>query len=82
MKVRRLRIRGAPWRIVIGRPPLNKCEGLCVYQTRTIYVRPNSPDRSATAVHEILHACFPDIEEAAIREAEEAIMEGLGLVCP
>lgn len=82
MKVRRLRIRGAPWRIVIGRPPKNNCEGLCDYDTRTIYIRPSSPDHSRTSVHETLHACFPDLEERVILEAEEAIMKGLELVCP
>lgn len=80
MRARRLKIRGQNWRIVIDRPPKNKCDALCVYDNRTIYIRPNATDRAACIVHEILHACFRDIGEEAIEEAEEAIVKGLGLM--
>lgn len=77
--VRRVRIRGKLWRVVIGRPPKNKCDALCDsdrvhHPARTIWIRP-SADRLAGVVHEVLHACFPDLEEKAIEEAEEAIVK-------
>ena len=65
---------------MVGRPPGNKCDGLCDYATRTIYVRKSAVDVHATCVHEILHAAFPDVEEGAIVDTEEAIMKGLELV--
>ena len=79
--VRRVTIRGQIWRIVIGRPPLNKCDGVCRYSERTIYIRP-SAEPFSTAVHEVLHACFPDIEELAIIEAEVAIVTTLRAIAP
>jgi hypothetical protein len=79
-RARRLKIRGQNWRIVIARPPENNCIALCVYDERTIYIRPSCADRAAAIVHEILHACFRDLEEKAVEEAEEAIVKGLELI--
>lgn len=82
MKTRRLKIRNQTWKIVLGRPPQNKCSALCVYETRTIYIRPK-PDKlevASDAVHEMLHALFPDLEEYVICEATNVIMKGLEIV--
>ncbi len=78
MKAKKIMVRGVPWKIIIGRPPGNKCDGICDYASRTIYVRKTAPDRAATMVHEVLHACFPDVEECAIIDTEEAIVAALG----
>ncbi len=78
---RYLTIRGERWRIVIGRPPQNKCDALCCFDRKTIYIRPKA-DRLACICHEILHACLPDLEEVAIMEIEEALVKGLSLVIP
>jgi hypothetical protein len=78
---RRLKIRGENWRIVIARPPKNDCRALCEYQTKTIWIRPSADNKIECIVHEILHACFYDLEEEAIDEAEQAIIQGL-LVVP
>lgn len=81
---RRLTIRGQKWRIVFGRPPANKCEAYCDPNIRTIWIRTTSTttpeQKRARVIHEILHACFCDMEEAAIEEAEEALVRGLELV--
>lgn len=79
MRARRLKIRGQRWRILIARPPENKCSALCDYDARTIYIRP-SADKVRCIVHEVLHACLADIEEKAVEETEEAIVKALELV--
>ena len=73
----RVKIRGQNWRIVIGRPPQNKCDGLCSYRQRTIWLRPGTEHLVSTAIHESLHACFPDIDEPTVIEAELSIAEVL-----
>lgn len=80
-QVRRVCVRGKTWRIALARPPRNDCEGLCVWETRMIYIRPRAkcpPVR--VAVHEILHAALPDLREEAIEEVEEALITGLELI--
>ncbi len=76
-----LTIRGKRWRIVIQRPPKNDCRALCCYENRTIYIRPSADNKIECIVHEILHACLEDIEEDAIDETEQAIIEAL-LILP
>lgn len=77
---RAIQIRGQRWYLSISRPPINGCDGLCCYDEKTIYVRPNSGDKRGATIHEILHASLPDIEEEAICEIEEAICKGLDLL--
>lgn len=77
---RYIRIRGVRWRLVLGRPPANLCDGYCDYNTHTIYIRSTCGDVRASAIHEILHACLPDIEEEAIEEVEAALVSVLELV--
>ena len=78
--MKRIKIRGATWKIARERPPSNFCTGLCDYDSRTIYIRPNCPDPIGTVIHELLHANFPDIEEEAIEEAEESIVKALEII--
>jgi hypothetical protein len=78
-RVRRLKIRGESWRIVLARPPENKCAALCCYASRTIYVRPSYKAKLNGVIHEILHACFPDLTEEAVYEAERAMAVGITL---
>ncbi len=78
---KRIKIRGKTWKLVIGRLPHNLADGVCEPISRTIYIRPHKDvNREGTLIHEILHACFPDIEEQAIEEAEAAILDGLKLL--
>jgi hypothetical protein len=81
MKVRRVKIRGKTWRIVIGKMPARRTDGFCRYTDRTIFIRPRA-DHFTTAIHEVLHACFPDLEEGAVIDAEEAIVRVLSVIAP
>lgn len=81
-------IRGKRWRIIFDKPPRQILEesklpkrvrGLCDESARTIWAN-RGDDVRATLVHEILHACFPDLSEDAVCEAEEAIESGLKLL--
>ncbi len=81
MKVRRCKIRGKTWRIVVGKTPVKHTDGLCRWSDRTIFIRPRA-DHFATAIHEVLHACFPDIDESAVVETEQAIVAVLTLLAP
>jgi hypothetical protein len=51
-------------------------DGICDYETRTIFINPKS-GRSLVNVlsHELLHARFPDLEEDAIEEMGSLIEE-------
>ena len=89
-KIRYVPIRGTKWKLILGRPPLNTCEGVCDYNTSTLWIRPDK-DRLRFArsrrldhvsdrhiiVHEVLHAALPDIEEEAIDETADAINDAL-----
>jgi hypothetical protein len=77
MKPQRLRIRGTWWTLKPEKPPTPKVLGLCMYAEREIYFKPNKADSPDTLVHEVLHACFPDLEEEAIVGGEEAVMGAL-----
>ncbi len=76
---RALKIRGQRWRIIYGRPPVNKCSAYCDYASRTIWIR-KGEDPIACIIHEVLHACFCDLNEDAVIEAEEALVKALELV--
>lgn len=75
----RVRIRGKWWRIQ-QQPSIivNGAEvrGLCDKEERLI-THDGGDDMAFTIIHEVLHACFWDIEEVAIEEAEEAIKTAL-----
>lgn len=77
-KARRVRIRGAEWRLLLQRPPTREVlDGLCDYDTRTIYINPRAECRIGTTIHEVLHAALPDIDEEAILVAEDALVKAL-----
>jgi hypothetical protein len=78
MTGKRVRIGGQYWRVVLGTHP-GSCCGQCDYQTRTITVRQSLPplERKATAIHEALHAAYPDLDEDAVMRGEYAVMSVL-----
>ena len=51
-------------------------QGLCSYENNTIYIAPNS-EALGTGIHEILHACFPDLNEESVEHAEMVLMKYL-----
>lgn len=79
-RARYLKIRGQRWRVIFGRPPRNYCQGLCDRDRRTIWIAKGADDPIATLIHELLHACFWDLDESAVEEAEDALIKGLELV--
>ena len=80
LRIRRIRIRGQYWRLVVKRPPGRvKLHGLCDYAARTIYVHPSS-DIIATTIHEVLHAALPDLTEQSVSDTEEAVMNAIEVV--
>jgi hypothetical protein len=79
MTPKKIMIRGKKWTLKIQRPPSkNLLDGMCEYNERVIYVHPNaSAGITATLIHEILHACLPDLKECCVLECESAIMDGI-----
>ena len=51
--------------------PKRKCDGLTVYDDRVIYIRWKMSDRDflETLIHEVNHACHPDMHEDAVTES-------------
>ena len=76
----KIKIRGKSWKIVFKPVP---CEpslyGICDYDTRTIHVHPKMEPKG-TLIHEVLHACLPDLSESAVNETEAAISKALELL--
>ncbi len=78
--MRRLKIRGKKWGIKIGRCPINKSDATCDYTNRIIIISPKAKDKQGAMIHEILHACLPDLEELAVIETELAVKDGLKIL--
>src|SRR6266404_7329693 len=76
----RIRIRGEYWKLLWERPPHNNCDGVCVNEIRTIYIRPTCPEPIPTVIHEVLHACLPDVTEEVVCEVEDALVDALDLI--
>ncbi len=80
-RARRVKIRGETWRIIVGRPPANKCDALCCFDRKTIYIR-KTADLTRCIIHEVIHACQPDLSEEAVMEIEDALATSLECVPP
>jgi hypothetical protein len=81
MSAGRVQIRGAWWRIVLKRLGPSKgaegwaaTRGLCDFSTRTIFLNPQF-DLLPTLLHEVTHACQPDLDEDSVEQIEEAHVE-------
>jgi ribulose-5-phosphate 4-epimerase/fuculose-1-phosphate aldolase len=77
LKPLRLQIRGNVWRVGF-RTMKAEDVGWCDYEKRQIHISPKAP-MPDTLIHEVLHACLPDLDEDAILETEEAIVNALDL---
>lgn len=49
--------------------------GLCVSEDKKIFVTPNPDMVLGTAMHEVLHAVFPQLNEDAIIAGEKALVQ-------
>jgi hypothetical protein len=85
IKSTRVRIRNRWWGVKVARPPIKgNADGLCDFEAKQIYIKPGA-ELPSTLIHEVLHACYPDLDEDAILAGEEAVMNGLkkmGLLIP
>lgn len=79
----RVRIRGKWWKIEIKRlAPTRSAgqwvpvHGLCDYAKRTIFLNPQFNMKS-TLLHEITHACQPDLDEPTVEQIEDAHVNAL-----
>ncbi len=75
----RVKIRGKWWRIVEQNPLKldgKTVRGYCDKAARII-VHDGGADMAFTIIHEVLHACLWDLDEAAVEETEEAIRTAL-----
>jgi len=78
LKSTKIRIRGKWWRLEIKQLAPVKREGswvplygLCNYETRVVTLNPQF-DMGETLLHEITHACQPDLDEVTVEEIEDA----------
>jgi hypothetical protein len=73
----KIKIRGRVWTVIFRPVP---CEptlfGICDYDSKTIRVHPDKEPRG-TLIHEVIHACLPDLTETAVDETERAITKAL-----
>jgi hypothetical protein len=77
-----IKIDGVKWRILFKKPTQNDYIGveeddigLCVSEDRKIFVTPNPDMVLGTAMHEVLHAVFPQLNEDAIIAGEKALVQ-------
>jgi hypothetical protein len=77
-----IKIDGVKWRILFKKPTAKDYIGveeddigLCVSEDRKIFVTPNPDMVLGTAIHEVLHAVFPQLSEDAIITGEKALVQ-------
>jgi hypothetical protein len=77
-----IKIDGVKWKVIFKKPTPSDYIGieeddigLCVSEERKIFVTPNPDMVLGTAIHEVLHAVFPQLNEDAVIAGEEALME-------
>lgn len=76
-----VRICGEPWKLTFRKPTENDYIGieeddigLCVAEERKMLVSPEPDYVLSTAIHEVLHAVFPQLSEDAIIDGEKALV--------
>jgi hypothetical protein len=72
----RVKIRGRWWTVRFQKGGDTSAYGVCKFDTREIIVR-RTPESAETLIHEIIHACQPDLNEDAVLEIEAAIATAL-----
>jgi hypothetical protein len=72
-KIGVIAINGHNWKYGYGNTGTTggkKNDGLCVYETRTIFINPQSTRSLEDVIcHETLHARFPDLSEESVDDA-------------
>jgi hypothetical protein len=77
-----IKVDGAKWKVLFKKPTPSDYIGieeddigLCVSEEKKIFVTPNPDMVLGTAIHEVLHAVFPQLNEDAIIAGEEALIQ-------
>ncbi len=79
MKSKTIFIRGELWTIVLSTKK-RKNLGLCDYEKKIIYLKRGQRDMRDTLIHEVIHACLPDLSEDSVFESARAIDLALSAV--
>jgi hypothetical protein len=76
-KKMRIRLRGKRWRLVFKRLA-GDC-GRCRYRDNKLHVSDDVRGRLRldTLIHEMLHACYPDVDEDSVTETATDMARGL-----
>ena len=69
-------LRGQEWTLRFYNGGCSKTLGRCYFDKKLITVK-NDKEAMSTLIHEIIHACQPDLSEEAVLEIEAAIVTGL-----
>lgn len=80
-KQARVKIRGRYWSITYQNGGDTSSYGWCDFDKRRIVVR-YSPEAPETLIHELIHACQPDLSEDAVIEIEAALVHALDRFYP
>lgn len=84
MRFKRITVRicGESWKVIFKRPTEEDYIGveeddigLCVSEEKRIFVDPDPDVVLSTAIHEVLHAVFPQLSEDAIIDGEDALVD-------
>jgi hypothetical protein len=77
-----VRVKSETWKVVFKRPTEDDYIGveeddigLCVEEEKKILVDPDPSSVLSTAIHEVLHAVYPQLSEDAIIDGEDALID-------
>ncbi len=77
-----VRVSDEPWKVIFKKPTEDDYIGveeddigLCVAEDNKIFVDPDPDMVLSTALHEVLHAVFPQLSEDAVIDGEAALMD-------
>ena len=72
-----IRLRTGKWKVRFKK--MRKDDGRCIYAERKIIIDPRVRGKKAMEIwiHELLHACLPDLDEAAIDPTAENVVDVL-----
>jgi hypothetical protein len=77
-----VRVKSETWKVVFKRPTEDDYIGveeddigLCVEEDKKILVDPDPYSVLSTAIHEVLHAVYPQLSEDAIIDGEDALVD-------
>lgn len=77
-----VRVKSETWKVLFKKPTENDYIGveeddigLCVEEDKKIFVDPDPSSVLSTAIHEVLHAVYPQLSEDAIIDGEDALID-------